>query len=258
LSKAFGVPFFFRTGAAQYAVSRTSTLMFVPGLVRSVTRRDLALVDQKGAAESLKLEPRAYFFPRFSPDGRRIAVQIDEVKESNIWIYDLATRSPIYPLTFGGNNRFPTWSADGARVAFQSDREGEGAIFWQRADTPGSAERLIRPDIKGQVLIPNAFSPTDNVFLYTISDGENTSLWVYSEREKKASRFDEVVSDRFALPNATFSPDGKWVGYGAGLRDAQMDLFVQPFPARGDKVQIGAGQNPMWSRDGRHLYYSLD
>jgi Tol biopolymer transport system component len=114
------------TGVAQYAVSRTGTLMFAAGVSGSgLTPGDLALVDQKGTSEPLKLEPRRYSFPRFSPDGQKIAVQIDDAKESNIWIYDWAARSPIYRLTFGGNNRFPVWTPDGSRVAFQSDREGD-------------------------------------------------------------------------------------------------------------------------------------
>jgi eukaryotic-like serine/threonine-protein kinase len=242
------------TGVAQYAVSRTGTLMFAAGVSGSgLTPGDLALVDQEGTTEPLKLEPRRYFFPRFSPDGQRIAIQIDDVKESNIWIYDLAARSPIYRLTFGGNNRFPVWTPDGSRVAFQSDREGDAAIFWQRADTPGNAERLIKPD-KGQAVVPNAFSPAGEAFLYTASDGASRFLWVYSQRERKATRFDDVVS--IGLPNATFSPDGKWVAYEvSSALNAGVDVFVQPFPATGEKVQIGAGRYPMWSRDERRLYY---
>ena len=247
-----------QTGVAQYAVSRTGTLMFVAGPGSGQTLRDLALVDQKGTLEPLKLKPGSYACPRFSQDGQRVAVQIDEIDESNIWIYDLAARSPIARLTFGGNNRYPVWTPDGNEIAFQSDREGEAAIFWQRADIPGTAERLIKPD-KGRALVPNAFSPAGDVFLYTNSDGANNSLWVYSQRERKATPFDDVVSNRFALPNATFSPDGKWVAYGAGagLSVGLPNLFVQPFPATGEKVQIGTGSNPMWSRDEKRLYYSV-
>jgi len=246
-----------QTGVAQYAVSRTGTLMFVAGDVGSgLNPRDLALVDEKGASERLRLEPHSYSFPRFSPDGRKIAVQIDDPKEGNIWIYDLATKSPISRLTFGGNNRYPVWTPDGTRVAFQSDREGEAAVFWQRADTPGTAERLIKPD-KGQAAMPNAFSPAEDVFLYTISDGAGRSLYAYSLREKKATRFDDVVS-RNTLPNAAFSPDGKWVAYAANSADGQSpDLFVQPFPPTGEKVLIAVARGtPMWSRDGKRLYYA--
>ena len=49
-------------------------------------------------------------------------------------------------LTFGGNNRYPIWSPDGQRVAFDSDREGDRAIFWQKADGTDAAERLTRAE----------------------------------------------------------------------------------------------------------------
>jgi Tol biopolymer transport system component len=167
----------------------------------------------------------------------------------------LAARTPIARLTFGGNNRYPVWTPDGGRVGFQSDREKEAAIFWQRADMPGTAERLIQPD-KGKILIPNAFSPTNDALLYTISDGTGDSLWVYSLREKKTTQFDDVVTDHDTLPNATFSPDGKRIAYGAGPVLIKPDLYVQPFAATGEKVQIGVGSNAMWSRDEKRLYYS--
>jgi hypothetical protein len=49
-------------------------------------------------------------------------------------------------LTFGGKSRYPVWSPDGLRIAFQSDREGDLAIFSQRTDGTGAAERLTRPE----------------------------------------------------------------------------------------------------------------
>ena len=49
-------------------------------------------------------------------------------------------------LTFAGKNRFPIWSTDGQFVTFQSDREGDLALFRQRADGTGNAERITKPD----------------------------------------------------------------------------------------------------------------
>ena len=49
-------------------------------------------------------------------------------------------------LTSGGTSRHPIWSRDGRRVAFQSDRDGDLAIFHQRADGSGIADRLTMPE----------------------------------------------------------------------------------------------------------------
>jgi Tol biopolymer transport system component len=64
----------------------------------------------------------------------------------------------IRRLTLAGRNRVPVWSPDGQHVAFQSDREGDLAIFWQRADGTAPAERLTTPD-KDTADVPEFWSP---------------------------------------------------------------------------------------------------
>ena len=100
----------------------------------------------RACVEKLKVPSGVFDAPRVSPDGKRVALGIDDVKGANIWIYDLSGASSIRQLTFGGRNRFPVWTADGQRVAFQSDREGDRGIFWQRADGTDTAQRLTKPD----------------------------------------------------------------------------------------------------------------
>jgi Tol biopolymer transport system component len=118
-------------------------------------------------------------------------------------------------LTFGGRNHFPIWSADGERIAFQSDREGDAAIFWQRADGTGAAERLTRPD-KGVAHIPQAWDPAGEKFLFgRTGTGETvgSSLWTFSLRDRKAEPFGVRYSGTLRPPSAAFSPDGRWVAY---------------------------------------------
>src|SRR5262249_10154260 len=146
------------TSDANFAVSRTGNLVYVPGSARGSYLRDLALLDTKGTIQPLKLAPKTYYFPRVSPDGRRVAVGTDDGAESDIWIFDLAGPTLPYRLTFGGRNRFPTWTSNGERIAYQSDRDGDRAIFWQRIDSPGNqAERLTKPE-KGHEHIPTSWS----------------------------------------------------------------------------------------------------
>ena len=53
-----------------------------------------------------------------------------------------------------------------------------------------------------------------------------------------------------------FSPDGKWVAYSAETAGVR-EVFVAPFPGPGGRIQVstGGGGLPIWSRDGRTLYY---
>src|SRR5262249_43649714 len=117
---------------AQYSFSDSGTLIYIPGPI-STTAEQLvpALLDRQGAVEPFQIPARSYGFPRISADGKRVALEITEGKQSNIWIYESGGTQAPRQLTFGGANRFPVWSHNGSRIAFQSDREGDFAIFSQ-------------------------------------------------------------------------------------------------------------------------------
>ena len=235
------------TGTAQFSTSDTGVLVYISGPVAtSASQEDVAFVDRQGTVQSLKLPPDAYLYPRVSPDGKRLAVETDNGKEAIVWIYDLAGTSARRRLTFGGQNRFPIWSPDGERVAFQSDRDGAPAIFWQRADGSGTAERLTKPD-QGTSHVPESWSPDGKRLLFTVSKDSHFSLSVFSLQDKQASAYGGVES---AAPiSAQFSADGLWVAYWGGN-----GLFVQPFPATGAKYEISNDMHPFWSPDGKELF----
>ena len=240
------------SGAANYAFSSSGSLIYVPGPTSS-KQQDLMLFDRKGGAQALKLPPGSYEFPRVSPDGKRIAFQTSDGNEAIISIYELSGASSVRRLTFEGDNRFPIW-ADNQHVAFQSDREGDSAVFWQPADG-GVAERLTTPE-PGTSHVPESWSPNGDALLFRSTKGPNTSLFVFSLQDRKAMPFDDVRGS--ALPtDAMFSPDGRWVAYQTGdAVGGEGTTFVQPFPPNGTKYQIVAGGGrPMWSRDGRELFY---
>ena len=251
------------TGSAQFGISNTGSLVYVPGPVSSTGGQlSVGLFDRKGGSDLLKIPPGAYQLPRMSPDGKRIAFGSDDGKEASIWIYELSGTSSMRRLTFEGqgHNRFPVWSADSQRVAFQSDREGDLGIFWQRADGAGTAERLTKAD-EGVSHIPESWAPDGERFLYNAGKGGATSLWVFSLKDRKAARFDAGESPARTLPGAVFSPDGRWVAYASQEGRALSAVYVQPFPPTGAKYQISknadVGHHPMWSPDGTELWFGM-
>jgi dipeptidyl aminopeptidase/acylaminoacyl peptidase len=56
-----------------------------------------------------------------------------------------------------------------------------------------------------------------------------------------------------------FSPDGKWIAY-VSDESGRNDVYVQPFPGPGPKslISTGGGTDPVWSSDGRELFYRKD
>src|SRR5262249_11136232 len=162
-------------GIAQFAFAN-GTLVYVPGPV-SGTRQDLLLFDRAGGSEALKLPPGSYAFPRVSPDGKWLAFESTDGKDTNVAVFEIAGTSSVRRLTFGGNNRCPIWSADGRRIAFQSDRDGDLAVFWQPVDG-GTAERLTKPD-PDTAHVPESWSPSEDLFLFSATKGTAASLWTY-------------------------------------------------------------------------------
>ena len=243
-------------GAPHFAVSANGTIVYIPGAVSLDNNRrlDLAWLDQKGAVERFKFPPRGYDFPRLSPDGRQLAVGIEEGGGADIWVYDIAKSDNIRRLTFGGKNRFPLWSADSRRIAFQSDREGDAGIFWQLSDGSGIAERLTKAE-KDMAHVPQDLSMDGRTLLVAVQEREVQRLWTMALADRKMSAFGQVQSTMPTPVNAAISPDGRWIAYASN--ESQRDMvYVQPFPASGARYEIGAGRNPFWARDGQTLYFS--
>jgi WD40 repeat protein len=243
------------TGVADFSVSNTGTLAFIPGPASiSSAQSDLALVDRNGTPPPLKLPPGAYEYARLSPDGKQIAFGSDDGKKAIVWIYDVSGTSAMRQLTVGGRNRLPVWAGN-ERVSFQSDREGDLAIFWQRADGTSAAERLTTPD-KDAAHVPESWSPDGKTLLFSVAKGSSYAVAALSLPDKKVTPVGRIQSP--FPPSATFSPDGRWVAYSATeLRPPAGSLFVQPFPTTGAKYPISNsyGFHPTWAPDGKELFY---
>jgi serine/threonine-protein kinase len=123
------------------SISSDGTLVYVPGGVEAAARA-LVWVDRQGREEPLKAPLRAYMYPRLSPDGTRVALDVRD-QDQDIWIWDLA-RETLRRFTFDpAEDQFPVWTPDGRRLLFNSTRAGPADnLFWQASDGTGAVERL--------------------------------------------------------------------------------------------------------------------
>jgi serine/threonine-protein kinase len=249
------------TGAVHLAVSPAGTVAYLPGpIVANGATQQLAIFDRAGNAEPLSIPLGSYSQPRVSPDGTRVAVGVDDGKERQVWIYGLSKTFAPRRLTLGGDNSLAEWSQDGQRVAFQSTREGDAAIWWQRADGTDTPSRLTRPE-KGVAQVPQAFSPDGrHLILDQVTAGQVT-MWDLSMTDHKLTPMATPQSSD-ASSDATFSPDGKWLAYTVRpITTAQSILYVDAYPLTGaSRYQISLpsddGHHPAWSRDGKELFYT--
>jgi Tol biopolymer transport system component len=190
-----------------------------------------------------------------------VAFEREDDREANVLLYELAGTTEPRRLTFGGRNRAAVWSGDSQWVAFQSDREGDIAIYRQRADGTGTAERLTKPE-RGTVHIPQSWSLDGAHLLFTVEADQRNQLWTLDIMNQRAARFSNVQSP--TLVQAAFSPDGRWVAYQSsepgGARvtasGSRNSTYVEPFPPTGAKylLSVAAG-HPYWSRKGDRLLF---
>jgi serine/threonine-protein kinase len=235
------------TLAAQYSISATGSLVYVSGGTEANQRR-MVWVSRNGTEQPLPAPLHAYQYVRLSPDGRRVAVELD----NQIWLYDLA-RDTLTRFTFEGSlNQTPTWTPDGKRIAFYSNKEGGAAnLFWQLADGSGGLERLTTSDYTH---VPRSFSPDGQLLAFHENNPKtNKDIWVLRLSDRKAEPF---LRTPFIEGAPTFSPDGRWLAY-VSNESGRPEVYVQPYPGPGGKWQISTegGTEPAWNRNGRELFY---
>ena len=237
------------SGATQYSISATGTLVYVSGGLQSVQSK-LVWVNRNGAEQPVAAPAHAYMFPRLAPDGRRVAVGITEQGTQN-WLYDLS-RDTLTRLTFEGKaNLGPIWTPDGKRVAFNSDKEGPPNLFWQLADGSGGLERLTTSQF---AQTPSSWSPDGQLLAFIeINPTTGVDVMVLRLGDRKVQPF---LQTPFNETSPRFSPDGRWLAY-ISDESGRFEIYAQPYPGPGGKWQISTegGSEPLWNPNGRELFY---
>jgi serine/threonine protein kinase/Tol biopolymer transport system component len=238
------------SGAAQYSLSATGSLVYVPGDVRSAQRR-LVWVTRSGTEQPVAAPAHNYLFPRLSTDGRRVAVNVTE-QETQVWLYDLS-REALTRFTFEGKySGNPVWAPDGKLIAIQSVGEGPATnIYWQRADGSGGLERLTTSEY---VHFPMSWSLDGQLLAFVeVNPTTGYDIWVLRLSDRKAQPF---LRTPFNESAPRFSPDGRWLAY-VSDESGHWEIYVQPYPGPGGKweVSTGGGTEPVWNPNGRELFY---
>ena len=237
------------SGTAQYSVSASGSLVYIPGGVIA-DQRKLVWVDRSGKVTPVDAPVRAYLFPRIGPDGKRVVVTIAE-DVTQIWLYDLA-RETLTRLTFEGDQNYnAVWSPDGKMIAFQARKEGSTEIYWQRVDGTGGPERLATSELP---FVPMSWSPDGQTLAFIeVNPETGFDLWVMSVKDRKPQLF---LRTPFNESVPRFSPDGHWMAY-LSNESGRNEIYVRPFPGPGAKLQISVdgGTEPAWNPTGRELFF---
>ena len=237
-------------GAGQYAVSDDGTLIFAEPPRRPP--RSLLQVDRSGRATPIGTTRLRYEMPRFSPDGAHLAVGVQEESGSSIWMIDRTRNLPTRWSVERGADRYPVWSPNGQWLCFASTRAGPSNLFRARSDGAGSVERLTTA---ATVQVPQAWSSDGRWIVFTESPQGALDIGALAvDGADRATR--SIVATPRPERGGALSPDGRYLAYASG-EDDRDDIFIMRFPDAGARwrVSFEGGQQPVWSRNGRELFY---
>ena len=240
-------------GAVQFSIAGNGSLVYLLDSTAQLSLRAVWVERNGGQIEPIVHEPsvaRGAPSPRLSPDGQRLALIAGD---GDLWVYPLDGQPPT-PLQSRGVSFQPVWNPEGTRLVFSRGQD----LVWMPAD--GSTlepERLLnRPNIQVQVswlpdgreLVFDEMHPDTGFDLLAVS--------IEGDREARV-----LVRTEFNEVFPRLSPDGRWLAYmsdRAAYGEERYDIWVRRYDdpeAAPRRLSPNGGIEPVWSRDGRELFY---
>ena len=231
------------TGAAQFSVSNTGALVYVPSAPVPELTMSLVWVSRNGTVTPSMLSPGAYFGPRLSPDGRRAVL----ANARGTLMHDLA-RGGLVLVAPG--KLWPTFTPDGKITV--TDEKG----FVSMSLEGGATEHFAIDAPERGAHPAGSWSPDGQTLLFTklVNDG----VWEIhalsrtgGDRKVHPSR-NAAVNERFPQ----FSPDGEWFVYTSNERGEE-EVFVERYrgAAEHHAISTNGGTAPAWAPSGREVFY---
>ncbi len=236
-------------GAVQYAVADDGSLAYIPGTAASNERR-LMFVGRDGTSETLTVPARDYIELALSPDQTRVAVQIADGANADVWVAEIARGTLTRVTSDAGFDGSPLWSPDGKAVVYASSRDQQWMLHRKAADGTGEAE-VLATFAKGIGRVrPYSWSRDGTTLVVEV----DSDIGVVPTGGK--GQWKPLIRTSAFEGQPAVSPDGRWVAYQSN-ESGSGEVYLQRFPDLGDRraVSTGGGHMPTWSRDGSELFY---
>jgi Tol biopolymer transport system component len=233
-----------------FSASRTGVLVYQASLAQVGSQ--MTWFDRSGKALDTFGERRPDYWPRLSPDGRRVAVAQGD-PNGDLWVYEIGRGTRIRLTTNALIAGAPVWSPDGSQIAYVSQAALPKEFGFFIAPSNGSnAVRKVGN-------FPERIEPTDwsrdgRYILYGSGNLGSTDIWALPVADP--SKAFPLVRSEWHEGSGQFSPDGRWVAY-VSLESGRAEIYVTPFPSGGARWQVSTegGNLPRWRGDGEELYY---
>jgi serine/threonine-protein kinase len=233
-------------GIAQLAVAPNGTVVYAPAQPREVM-----LIDRAGAATPLVSERRNFHMPRFSPDGKTIALDFPALDGRDVWTLDRATGT-LSRVTSDHDAHDPVWSRDGRDLYYTSYRRGSAFGIYRLKLSSGTITKVALDSRLAFTGVP--LPDGKSLIAQAVDFGPGTRNDVV--RIDSTGHLSAVVADAYDEGYSEVSPDGRWLAFTSTL-SGRYEVYVRSLEGEADQLQVSTtgGNEPMWSRDGRELFY---
>jgi dipeptidyl aminopeptidase/acylaminoacyl peptidase len=228
------------------------SLAYIPVPPGPTTQLRPVLVTREGQARPLSTILRDYHSVSISPDGTKVLFDVWESRPAGVWIYDVK-QDTLAPFTSDRSGRCPIWvPPNGEHIIFRS----KGLLHRQKKDGSGKAELLANMNTERLT----SCSPDGKQVLVAIADPNSGSdIWVVPVEDQGQQSPFPFIRRNHEQRQAVWSSGGQWVAYSSDETGVP-EIWVAPYPGPGRAILISTqgGQEPVWSRDGKELYYRND
>jgi Tol biopolymer transport system component len=239
------------SGIPAAAVSDSGSLAYLPG--DEVMSLQLSWVDERGQRTTALGTPRNYSDIALSPDGRRVAAHLWD-QDNDVWVGDLG-RGALTRITYSveAEEETPVWSPDGRDLAYAATRGNGRFVYRKSADGGASTPETKIWESKEHSHV-NSWSRDGRTLLVQIRRDKTLEDVVAVDVGTGVAK--DVLASQFSEGGARFSPDGRSIAY-ASDESGRFEVYVQPYPALNTRavVSTSGGVEPVWSPDGRKLYF---
>ncbi len=108
--------------------------------------------------------------------------------------------------------------------------------------------------------MPWSFSRDGKTLAMTeVAAGQNLDIGILSMEANYTIKL--LLQEQYTEMQPKISPDGRWMAYASYESGGRAEIYVRPFPeVEGGRWQVSSngGETPLWSPNGREIFYRKD
>jgi serine/threonine-protein kinase len=247
--------------APQFDISPSGTLIYAqPPTADNLPKRTLVWVTRDGKEEPINIPPHDYgenwSAPKISPSGTKLAFAVTVNGNIDIWIFDLVRKSMTRITNDAAEDNWPLWTRDGQKIIYRSSSDQNNFVINKRAaDGSGEAENIGSMQNYPELY---SWSKKDEKILANETLLNPRGLNIVELSIKGSFQPKRLIEGKNSVEAPQISPDGKWLAYDSD-QSGHNEVYVRPFPdvnkEGGGIVSTDGGYGPLWSPDGREIFY---